>query len=101
MTGEFSSKIILTTLIVNTSNNKWVNLREATKSQNSANTKKRKTNTSGFKGICFDKRRNRWDSYLTLDYKHMFLGSFDTPEEAHKAYSEATDKYFGEYGRAK
>lgn len=77
---------------------RWENLRPATKSQNSANSKRPVTNTTGFKGV---KRQNRkFSARIRYMDKQMHLGMFDTAEEAHEAYMAAARKYFGEFARA-
>lgn len=83
----------------NPMNCKRDNLREATRSQNQANRKLQCNNTTGFKGVTKFKGRNKWFSKITVDGKHIHLGSFDTPEDAHAAYCKAATKHFGEFAR--
>jgi hypothetical protein len=85
----------------NGSDNRWVNLRPATESQNIANSKIRKDNKCGFKGISFDKKRNKYLARIVVNGKSINLGRFNTPEEAHKTYCEAAEKYYGEFAREK
>ena len=51
-------------------------------------------NTSGFRGVSYDKTRNKWRAYIKLQYKNKHLGRFDTFEEAAQARLEAEDKYY-------
>ncbi|MFV3284370.1 HNH endonuclease [Pseudomonas sp. NY15356] len=67
------------------SNNAWKNLRLCTPAQNSQNTAKRKTNSSGFLGV--SRNRGKWRATITKDGKQIHLGNFDTPEEASMAYT--------------
>ena len=60
-------------------NNNINNLRLITKHQNMFNYTKAK-------GCCFNKKMNKWQSYITRDYKHIHLGYFDTEEKAHQEY---------------
>lgn len=67
-------------------NNRISNLRQATRSENIHNRRRNKNNTSGFKGVVFDKRRQKWRSEIMISGKRRFLGYFGSPEDAHKAY---------------
>jgi hypothetical protein len=80
-------------------NNNFENLRKATVNQNKWNTSKRKTNTSGYKGVFWCKSKKRWASIICVYKKRIFLGRFKTKEEAHEAYKEAALKYHGEFAR--
>jgi hypothetical protein len=74
-------------------------LREATNSQNGKNLGLSKANTSGFKGVCFDKRTNKWRATIKVNFKSKCLGRFEAIEEAAKAREEAEAKYFKEWNR--
>lgn len=80
--------------------NRIDNLREATGSQNGANTGKRIDNTSGFKGVSWSKQSRRWQAHIRSHGRSKYLGLFDTPEEAHAAYVEAAHCLHGEFARA-
>lgn len=80
-------------------NNRWGNLRDATKAQNQANTLVRKSNTSGFKGVSLERRTNRWQAQIRVHGVRKHLGTFDTPEEAGAAYANALTATHGEFGR--
>lgn len=41
---------------------------------------------SGFIGVKLNKRTNKWESNIALKGNNFYLGSFNTPEEAHQAY---------------
>jgi hypothetical protein len=73
--------------------NRWENLRKASRSQNLANSSVRCA--SGYKGAY--PKGSRWQSKITVSQSVIYLGSFDTKEAAHSAYCAAADKYFGEY----
>jgi hypothetical protein len=73
------------------------NLRPATTSQNAANTARRTNNTSGYKGVFWDKSARRWRAEITVNRKRIHLGYYDSPEEAHAAYCVAAKKFFGEF----
>jgi len=80
-------------------NNRWGNLRRATASQNGANSRRPRRNTSGYKGVSQSRRSGRWEAYIQKNRRRVHLGTFDTPEAAHDAYVAAARKLFGEFAR--
>ena len=58
--------------------------------------KKDKRNTSGFKGVYWISKQNKWRATITFQGKFIHLGLFDKDkkEEAIKARKEAEEKYF-------
>lgn len=78
-------------------NNLESNLRDSTHSQNIANHKKNSNNTSGYKGVIWDKRAKKWVAQIKVNYKRKWLGTFDTAHKASLAYDLAAKKYFGEF----
>lgn len=80
--------------------NRWCNLREADQSRNSANQTMSKNNTSGYKGVTWHKKTKKWHAQITVDRRHIGLGLYADPAEAHKAYMRAAARYFGEFARA-
>lgn len=103
MTGEWPPRF-LDHRDLNKSNNRWVNLRLATKSQNQANIGLTKSNASGLKGVsryrAGEKYGKPWQAGIGKDGKTFHLGHFPTKEDAHAAYCEAANKLFGEFARA-
>lgn len=81
----------------NKQNNALANLREATRSQNSKNAKRSRRNLSGFKGVSFQKNRQRWVASIMADGKSTFLGRYATPEQAYEAYCDAAKRLHGEF----
>lgn len=79
--------------------NRRENLREATPSQNSANRMSHTTQPHGFKGIYFRKARGKWIASISVERKYTHLGSYDTPEEAARAYDQAAYSIYGEFAR--
>ena len=82
-----------------TLDNQRENLRAATPAQNAANRKRRKTNTSGFKGVSYYPKTKSWRARIHVAGKGVFLGDFKTKEEAHAAYQKKALELFGEFVR--
>jgi hypothetical protein len=78
-------------------NNKRENLRPATRSQNQANRHKPAHNISGYKGVSWDKLRNKWRAQIKVDGKAIYLGIFYSKEAAYVAYGKAAKHYFGDF----
>lgn len=79
----------------NRSDNRIENLRKATRSQNKANTNFPKPTKSGFVGVVLNGRK--WAAKIKVDQKRIYLGTFDTPEEAHFVYLNAREQHFGNF----
>lgn len=99
MTGEVPAERI-DHINGNPSDNRWCNLRLATHSQNIANSKRPATNTSGYKGVSWHKRTKKWAARIGVGGTRKFIGYYDTPEEAHRAYVDAAEKTHGVFARA-
>lgn len=83
----------------NTLDNRKSNLRIATVRQNSANCRRYKNNSSGYKGVSFDKSTNLWKAYIGGAKSRKHLGSFLTKEDAAKAYNREASILYGEFAR--
>jgi hypothetical protein len=79
------------------SDNRWDNLREATQSQNVANSRLSSRNTSGFKGVSYVRQSGRWAAYIKVKGVARRIGEFDTPEEAHEAYKREAVAVWGKF----
>lgn len=80
-------------------NNRISNLRLANASQNGANTRIRKRNTTGCKGVSFEKYTNRFKASIMVRGVQRTIGRFDSAQEASKAYAIAALSSNGEYAR--
>jgi hypothetical protein len=80
-------------------NNRWNNLRQATQSQNNANRRRSRANTSGYKGVHLCRRSGKWRARLRKNRRVIYQGTFATPQAAHAAYVAAARKLYGEFAR--
>jgi hypothetical protein len=79
--------------------NRKANLRIVTRQQNAMNKGPNKNNTTGFKGVCFDKSRGKYIVGVKVNYRRINLGRYETAEEAARVYDKAARKYHGEFAR--
>jgi hypothetical protein len=77
---------------LNKSDNRLINLREATRSQNNINKANQRNNTSGHKGVCWHKASNKWRARISMNNKRIHLGSFTNIEDAVDAYNNSAIK---------
>jgi hypothetical protein len=81
------------------SDNRWCNLREASQSLNNANSRVSRRNTSGFKGVRWNKGRRKWRAGIKVRGRPINLGNFDDRRDAALAYATAAYALFGEFAR--
>lgn len=83
--------------------NRLVNLRDATRSQNLHNGRSRKNNTHGTKGISKHKYKGKWTGQWVAQIQrnkiHHYLGLFSSKKEAMAAYRTAAESFYGEFAR--
>ena len=84
----------------NALDNRDENLRIATVSQNLCNRGAQRNNTSGFKGVTWDRVANKWRAQIKSGGKMKHLGAFDDLEIAHAAYVSASTELHGLFGRS-
>ena len=77
----------------NRSDNRYWNLRLATRAENCANVTKHRDGKTPYKGIYAHGKR--WAAALTHNGKRKHLGTYDTPEEAKKIYDAAVIEHRG------
>jgi hypothetical protein len=77
--------------------NRLSNLRESTRSQNQCNVRMYSNNTSGYKGVCWSKQKNKFIAHIKKNYKTYHIGMFETAHEAHVAYLKAAETFHGEF----
>ena len=83
----------------NVFNNSPQNLRLVTASQNQFNRKKQKNNSTGYKNISFSKKLNKYRCAMQIDGKDIYIGLFNTIEEAIKTRDLKFKELTGEYYR--
>ena len=79
---------------------RFSNLCVATRQQLSANSHRPRHNSSGYKGVSFNRRKGLYEAYIKVMQKKHHLGFFKCPVEAHQAYKAAAEKAFGRFARA-
>jgi len=77
--------------------NRKENLRFCTKAENNINRIKNINNTSGFKGVVWNKLSNKWQSQIKYNSKSIYIGTYDNIIDAAKAYNQAALKYHGKF----
>jgi hypothetical protein len=77
--------------------NRVSNLRWVSHAENTRNMKVSKRSTTLVKGVCFDKRSNRYFATITVDGIRTYLGYYDTIEQATSVRLEAVNRLFGNY----
>jgi hypothetical protein len=98
MTGKWPEKEV-DHMDGNPGNNVWINLRECTPSENQYNTRLPKNNTSGVKGVSYNKASKKWVVQLSVRGMRPYLGRYDDLELAEFVANEARQKYHGLYAR--
>lgn len=79
--------------------NRLANLRPCGRAESNWNSPRRANNTSGFKGVNFNKESGKWVARIMCHRKSHYLGRYDTPEDAHRAYCEGAIRLHGEFAR--
>lgn len=79
--------------------NRRRNLRVCTSAENKRNTGIRRTNTSGYKGVTWQKNRQKWKAQIQYEGVNRHLGLFINKEDAARAYASAAESLFGDFAR--
>jgi hypothetical protein len=77
--------------------NRRSNLRICTGSQNKFNSNKHRDNTSGHKGVTWDKAREKWQAQIMIRGKQIYLGRFDSKIKAGERYARMATKLQKEF----
>lgn len=81
----------------NRSDNRIENLRAVSAGQNQHNRKINSNNKSGYKGVAWFARDRKWSARVNLENKPVFLGYYNTPEEADKVVRAAREELHGAF----
>ena len=93
----FQPDIIIDHKDRNKLNSQYENLRRASQSLNRINSKLDKRNTSGYKGVTFDKRLRKWRvRYSDKNKNRKSAGLFECKHEAARCYNEKVKEIWGE-----
>ena len=96
VTGEWPSNII--DHIDNCrNNNRFANLRLADPHKNSCNRRTNSNNTSGYKGVSWSAKCQKWQAGIKVNGKKQHLGMFDTKQDAHAALVAVRVRLHGEF----
>jgi hypothetical protein len=76
--------------------NRKCNLRFCTRSENIHNKRSSRKNTSGFRGVCWDKERNKWMAYININGKRKTIGRFLDKNEAARMYNNFVIMYYSD-----
>jgi len=77
------------------SNNHPDNLRDCSQSLNTANSKVRSDNTTGYIGVIWHKASGKWQAQTMLNGKRIHIGLFTDKDEAALAYNYKLTELFG------
>lgn len=80
-------------------NNTRKNLRVCTRSENACNRRLPIINTTGYKGVTWNKLEQKYKARIVTNGKGIHLGYFSDPLQAAFAYDEAAKKYHGEFAK--
>lgn len=96
MTGEWPKEVVDHINQIK-NDNRWTNLREATVSQNNINSKKQKNNKSGYRGVYWYNKNQRWRVQIKYKSKYITLGSYTDIKEAAEVYKKKALELYGDY----
>jgi hypothetical protein len=97
MTGKFPTAYV-DHINLDRKNDRWTNLREASRSQDRANSRPQKGKLVPLKGVSYTERL-KYRALITVRGQRIHLGHFNRAKDAHASYLAAARKYFGPFAR--
>ena len=79
------------------SDDRIVNLRAVTPTLNRGNSGRQKNNSSGLKGVSWNKAKQKWEASVKSRGRRYFLGRYNDKESAHHAYAAKAEELFGTF----
>lgn len=95
--GVEASDVIVDHVNGDTLDNRRSNLRIATNSENGMNSRRKGQGGHGYKGVT--RNKYRWSASIRANRVRYHLGTFDTPEEAARAYDAKARELHGDFAR--
>lgn len=81
----------------NQSDDRWINLREVSRSENACNTATRIDNASGYRGVCWDKQKLKWKVQVSVKGGKRIQKHFEDINSAVDFYKSKAEELFGEF----
>jgi len=83
----------------NRDNNAWSNLEPRTHQQQAWHMREHQTNATGYRGVTYNRRRNKYEAYIKENGKRRRIGRYDTAQDASSAYEAEAQRVRGpDYG---
>ncbi len=79
--------------------NREANIRICTNQQNRHNGRRHFDNTSGYKGVSWDKQNKKWRVHITKNRKIFYLGCYNDKQEAARIYDAKARELHGEFAK--
>lgn len=91
--GELEDSLVIDHINGNQQDNSIKNLRLVERGDNQRNQVKRKNNTSGHMGVSFNKKHQKWETYITYENKLYKLGYYESIEKAIRVRKKFEKKF--------
>ena len=94
MFGHIPDNFFIDHINGNKTDNRLCNLRLVTNGQNQQNRPAPKNSSSGYRGVTWHKKANKWMSRICHNGKREMLGLFETAEEAYEVYKTKASEIY-------